>query len=169
MTFLPFVAVIFIAGMAIIVLRFGRPAPQNRGRAVLASKMDRALTLEEIQNQIQNFDIFYSGQSSMPSAMIWIPKDSPVHWKLKGGAKGWKQVEDEPKLLDLLHRIHRENGDGAWKLWILLPPPSLEHLHPGYTYLWSVQALNPQRVPQEQKTIAVHPRPEYNSSVYGAR
>ncbi|MGM0758983.1 MAG: hypothetical protein ACQEUB_04675 [Thermodesulfobacteriota bacterium] len=168
-TWFPLATMLFIAAMAIIVLRYGRPAPQNRGRAVSAAQVENALTLTDLLEQAQDFEIYYSGEPVIPSALLFIPRNHALTWKLKSGAKGWKHIEDHSEVLDLHHRILREDASGSYMLQVLLPPPSLDHLQPEHAYLYSPQALTPQRIPNSHTTVSIHPVPEYNSSLYGAR
>lgn len=169
LTWFPLATMVFIAGMAIIVLRYGRPAPQNRGRAVSATEVENALSFQNLLEQKERFDIYYSGQPVMPSALLFIPRNHSLTWKLKSGSTGWKKIQDPTQLIDLSQRIQRENTSGEYKLRVLLPPPSLAHLQPEHVYLYSPEALIPQRIPNSHTTVSVHPIAEYNSSLYGAR
>ncbi|WP_027370397.1 hypothetical protein [Desulfovermiculus halophilus] len=160
---------IFIIGIAVIVLRFGRPAPENRGQARLASKLDDALSVQTLARLDSGFDVYYAGQAVIPSALLFVPREDTLSWKLRTGSKGWKPVQDQEKLNDLFLRIRREDSAKAYKLWVLLPPSSLTHLAPGYAYLFSPRPLPPQRVADSRNQVSVHPLPEYNSSLYGSR
>jgi hypothetical protein len=160
---------IFIFGIAIIILRYGRPAPQNRGQAVSASEMHNTFSLQELLQQEQSFAVYYSGEPVLPSALLFIPGKSSMNWKLTSGSKGWKPVKDHEQLTDLFQRIRREDFERRFQLWVLEPPPSLAHLQPDHTYLYASQGLHPQRVLNSQDAVSVHPIPEYNSSLYGGR
>ena len=168
-TWFPVATMIFIFGIAIIILRYGRPAPQNRGRAVSASELQNTFSLQELLQQEQSFAVYYSGEPVLPSALLFIPGKSSMNWKLTSGSKGWKLINDHEQLTDLFQRIQRDDFERKFQLWVLLPPPSLAHLQPDYTYLYAPQPLNPQRVVDTQNTVSVHPIPEYNSSLYGGR
>jgi hypothetical protein len=161
--------IVCIVGIVAIALRLGRPAPENRGRVRLAAKLNNALSLQALAGQHKDFDVFYAGRSVNPSALLFVPREDSVSWKLATGSKGWKPVEGQDKLSDLFTRIGRENFAKKYKLWVLLAPPSLTHLQPGYAYLYSPRPLVPQRVADSQNALSVHPVPEYRSSLYGSR
>ncbi|MFP4167958.1 MAG: hypothetical protein ACLFSY_03795 [Desulfonatronovibrionaceae bacterium] len=137
------------AGLLLLILILRRVASgQDRGKAILPSKIGQDLGIEDILEKAVEYNIYYSGKDSTPAAIIFIPKDTRIIWELKQGLNWWKPIQDEAGLKEIIDALHRQLDAVQTKarLRVLVPPPSLKPYDSQPAYLYSGQLATPKRI-----------------------
>ena len=152
------------AGAVVLLLMVRRVAAgTERGRAVLPSSLGQEIKIRDLKSRYDEFKVFFSGSQAHPGALAFIPKQARVTWELKQGMNGWKPVEEERQLDELVSRMNRNLEVGAQqpRVRVLELPSSLKAMDTNRAYLYSDQVTTPRKVSGPNPAVsfrAVRPR-----------
>lgn len=133
--------------LLIVVLRRAASG-RDRGKAVPPSAVGQKIGIKDLQQKADEYNIYYSGKSATPAAIVFIPKESRVIWDLKQGMNWWKPLKDKSRLKELIDALDRELQGSTTQaaLRVLVLPPSLEPYSPPQAYLYSDQVATPKKI-----------------------
>jgi hypothetical protein len=121
------------------------------------------VSLQELQANRDQYDIYYSERVYNPSAVLFVPKDSEYTLKL---LRGWHSADEYATLDDLLFRMDKLKPPHYPRLYALVAPsrePGGERPLLGYIYTPDYASL---RKGKEPGTYVLRKVPELFNSIY---
>ncbi len=116
--------IVVLAAAVIVGLLIWRvTSSTGRGRSQLASRAGFDLRIDDLLEELDTFDVYFSGpQQATPAALLFIPREEKTPWDLPAGHLGWRQLETATEIREVVGRLKKHDMYRQLRLRALFGP-----------------------------------------------